>query len=341
MKKTKSNIWIWIILVILVLIFFKYLIAFALLGIIILAFIPNTKRYLEERFKFKLTLPIQIIVSVFCTILIFILLFSGGGTKAVTCNKPYILVGTDCCLDQNNNSICDKDENIQELEDEKEGIQQTGSSEEKTSEEPIKLTVSRVVDGDTFVLNTEDKVRLIGIDTPETDEDYYKEATDRLTKLVLGKEVTLEKDISETDKYGRLLRYVYVDGKFINEIMVEEGWAEAYPYEPDTKYKTEFASAETEAKNKNLGVWQVGEIVEEEEETEEQTEQEETQTGDSDCTSLGCDESTKYVGSKESDKYHYCDCRWAKKILEENLICFKSKEEAISKGYVACGVCKP
>lgn len=60
-----------------------------------------------------------------------------------------------------------------------------------------------------------------------------------------------------------------------------------------------------------------------------------------DCISLGCPEDTAYVGSKESDKYHYCDCRWVDKILPENLICFKSKEDAQSQGYIPCGTCHP
>ena len=59
------------------------------------------------------------------------------------------------------------------------------------------------------------------------------------------------------------------------------------------------------------------------------------------CVSIGCPEGTQYVGSKKSDKYHYCTCRWAKEIYKENLICFTSVADAQSKGYVACKVCHP
>lgn len=59
------------------------------------------------------------------------------------------------------------------------------------------------------------------------------------------------------------------------------------------------------------------------------------------CISLGCPEGTKYVGSSGSNKYHYCSCTYAKKIYPENLLCFKSKDDAISQGYVPCGSCKP
>ena len=65
-------------------------------------------------------------------------------------------------------------------------------------------------------------------------------------------------------------------------------------------------------------------------------------TGDTDsCVDLGCPEGTQFVGSKNSDKYHYCDCQWAKKINPENLKCFKDVEEAKDNGYVPCGTCKP
>lgn len=223
---------------------------------------------MESKLLFLLVL---IVFLVGCT--------TGQVTKIPVCNKPYILIGYECCLDKNDNSICDKDENIQSTKSldettketiskettKKEEPKSTEPLEEKVLAKPTTFTVSRIIDGDTFVLNTGEKLRLIGIDTPESYEDYYQEATDRLEELVLGKEVTLEKDISETDKYGRLLRYVYVDGKFVNKIMVEEGWAEAYPYEPDTKYKTEFANAESIAKSNNLGIWKVEEEEEEQE----------------------------------------------------------------------------
>ena len=66
-----------------------------------------------------------------------------------------------------------------------------------------------------------------------------------------------------------------------------------------------------------------------------------TQTDDSSCVTLGCPSGTKYVGSINSNKFHYCNCQWAKEIHYNNINCFKSKEEAISRGYQACKVCNP
>jgi micrococcal nuclease len=115
--------------------------------------------------------------------------------------------------------------------------------------------VVRVIDGDTFVLEGESRVRLICIDTPERGEFYYEEATRYLESLALNKEVRLEKDVSETDRYGRLLRYVYIDDIFINEALVRGGYAQVYRFPPDTKYCDLFQEAEKAAKSEKLGIW--------------------------------------------------------------------------------------
>ncbi|MBP2030637.1 micrococcal nuclease [Methanohalophilus levihalophilus] len=127
-------------------------------------------------------------------------------------------------------------------------------------------TVVRVVDGDTLVLTSGEKVRLIGINTPEVGELYYDEATAFLSELVLGKEVLLEGDTSNRDKYGRLLRYVRVNGIFVNEQLVREGFAEEKAYEPDTRYQPLFEEAEGYAQAHDLGIWGIeleasGEVI--------------------------------------------------------------------------------
>ena len=79
--------------------------------------------------------------------------------------------------------------------------------------------VTNVVDGDTIdvsINGTEFRVRYIGMDTPEIGEPCYQQATAYNSQLVLGKTVILERDVSETDRFGRLLRYVYVDDTFVN-----------------------------------------------------------------------------------------------------------------------------
>lgn len=121
--------------------------------------------------------------------------------------------------------------------------------------------VTRIVDGDTIEIEGGKIVRYIGIDTPETEhptkgiECYGKEASKRNKQLVLGKKVELEKDISETDKYGRLLRYLWLNGTLINEQLVAEGYALSSSYPPDTKHQNRFLEAQKLARSEKRGLW--------------------------------------------------------------------------------------
>lgn len=123
------------------------------------------------------------------------------------------------------------------------------------------LRVARIVDGDTIELSDGEVIRYIGIDTPETKdrrktvECFGKEASEYNSQLVLGKTVRLEKDVSETDKYGRKLRYVWVDDKMVNLTLVEMGMARAASYPPDVRYQDKFREAERKARVSNLGLW--------------------------------------------------------------------------------------
>lgn len=122
-------------------------------------------------------------------------------------------------------------------------------------------TVKRVVDGDTIELQDGKKVRYIGINTPETNdprrsvECFGKEAKVENQRLVEGKMVRLEKDVSDTDKYGRLLRYVYVEDVMINEYLVKEGYAHMSTYPPDVRYVEKFQNAQKTARLAKRGLW--------------------------------------------------------------------------------------
>ncbi len=129
--------------------------------------------------------------------------------------------------------------------------------------------VLQVVDGDTIevLYNGEKKsVRYIGIDTPETVDPrrpvgcFGKEASDENKRLLLGKVVILERDVSDTDKYNRLLRYIYLpldDGTtlFVNDYLVRQGFAQASTYPPDVRETDRFLKAQTEARDNNRGLW--------------------------------------------------------------------------------------
>ncbi|OGM03783.1 hypothetical protein A2124_00330 [Candidatus Woesebacteria bacterium GWB1_37_5] len=126
------------------------------------------------------------------------------------------------------------------------------------------IKVTKVIDGDTIRLENSETVRYIGIDTPEISggrECFANESTAKNTELVLGKEIRLEKDVSETDRYNRLLRYVWVplesgQGElFVNEYLVREGYATAVTYPPDVRYSELFRAAEKDARDNNRGLW--------------------------------------------------------------------------------------
>lgn len=123
---------------------------------------------------------------------------------------------------------------------------------------PQEALVTRVIDGDTIVIEGGYRVRYIGIDTPETypeAEAFGAEAWQANRELVEGKRVRLEKDVSETDKYGRLLRYVYAGDIMVNAELVRQGLAEARAYPPDIKYQDYLAGLQKGAKDEGRGMW--------------------------------------------------------------------------------------
>ena len=127
------------------------------------------------------------------------------------------------------------------------------------------VKVVRVIDGDTIEIEGKIKVRYIGINTPEIIRDttgkktgeycFAQKAMDENIRLVEGKTVRLEKDISETDKYGRLLRFVYVNEIFVNDYLIKNGYAKIMTIKPDIKLSQQFKTDEKEAKTNNLGLW--------------------------------------------------------------------------------------
>jgi len=124
--------------------------------------------------------------------------------------------------------------------------------------------VTSVVDGDTIRVTIDGQsftLRYIGIDTPETKdpndpvECFGAEATAANTALVEGQTVLLEKDVSETDRYGRLLRYVWLGETLVNEELVAQGFAVSSTFPPDVKYQERFTVAERQARDSDLGLW--------------------------------------------------------------------------------------
>ena len=141
-------------------------------------------------------------------------------------------------------------------------------SNDSASTSPNSATVKHVVDGDTIDIaiggNTE-RVRLIGINTPETKhptkglECFGPEASAYTQQLLpKGTALRVERDIEARDKYGRLLLYVYIadSNVFVNLDLVLQGYARPMVFEPNTAHKADFAQAATQAELRNVGLWQ-------------------------------------------------------------------------------------
>lgn len=148
------------------------------------------------------------------------------------------------------------------------GIETSTKTSSKTSSVIAgEYEVLSVTDGDTFEINyngTKEKVRLIGVDTPESvhpdskkNNEYGKKASNYTKSLLEGKTVKLEFDVSPTDKYGRLLAYIYLEnGEMLNEKLLKEGYAQVATYPPNVKYVENFKALQKEARENKVGFWE-------------------------------------------------------------------------------------
>ncbi len=187
---------------------------------------------------------------------------------------------------------------------------------ENTSDQSFLIT--RVVDGDTMKVSingTEDTIRLIGIDTPETVhpskpvECFGMEASNKAKELLDGKMVKLEADSSqgERDKYGRLLRYIFLqDGTNFNKLMISEGYAYEYTYNLPYKYQAEFKSAEQYAKTNEKGLWAPDACSEEIASQEEPAEPASNFSGTYDCSGNNYNCSDFKTQQESQDAHDYC-----------------------------------
>ena len=124
------------------------------------------------------------------------------------------------------------------------------------------VTVSKIYDGDTFKTASGEKIRLLGINTPEVARDdkpgepLAEQATLQLKRLIQGKTVRLEFDSERKDRYGRVLAHVYLrDGRWINSKMIELGFAHSYTFAPNFKHSPALLKRERAAREKKQGIW--------------------------------------------------------------------------------------
>lgn len=181
-------------------------------------------------------------------------------------------------------------------------------------------TCTQVVDGDTIYLDNGKKIRFVGVNTPERGVEGYITSKNFVQKLCLGKTVGLDIDDSKhSDKYGRTLAVVIVDGKNVNEMLLKEGLAEVMYIPPSEFYPYNWADSSTPTPNS--------------EHTYVNTH--------SDTDSSSSSDTGSYIGNSNSGKFHKSTCKWGQKTAEHNRVYFDNRNLAISQGYTPCKVCNP
>ena len=180
---------------------------------------------------------------------------------------------------------------------------------------------TKVVDGDTIYLDNGEKVRFVGVNTPERGVEGYIASKNFVQKLCLNKEVGLDIDDSKHhDKYGRTLAVVIVDGKNVNEMLLKEGLAEIMYMPPSEFYPYNWANGDTHVADTH------------------------SSSSSSDSTSTDSSSSSgsgSYVGNANTGKFHVSSCSSVNKMSEKNKVFFSSRDEAINQGYVPCKRCNP
>ncbi|TFE03380.1 thermonuclease family protein [Jeotgalibacillus sp. R-1-5s-1] len=194
------------------------------------------------------------------------------------------------------------------------------------SEESLSGEVTYVVDGDTldvqFDDGSEERIRLLLIDTPETKhpslgvQPYGPEASEFTSRLE-GERVELELDVSERDRYGRLLAYVWHNDEMFNEKLLEQGLARIAVYPPNTRYVDEFRAIEEKARSEGVGIWSIEDYQSAE---------------DSPLEHNGC-EIKGNINSRGDQIYHTPESAYYEQTIPEVWFC--SEKEAEQAGFRA------
>jgi len=186
----------------------------------------------------------------------------------------------------------------------------------KIDREPSEtFLVTRVLDGDTAELNRQDRVRLLGIDTPEEGEPFHDSATAYLSKLILNKQVSLKFETRKRDGYGRLLAYIYIDTFSVNMDMLAKGLARIYLFPDnasDQQMRANLLTVQRQAISKGIGIWTVPSTPE-----------------------------SYYVGNSRTLRFHRPQCPSIKKLSDKDRVIFEDRMKPFLEGYSPCRNCKP
>lgn len=179
---------------------------------------------------------------------------------------------------------------------------------------------TKVVDGDTIYLDNGEKIRFVGVNTPERGVEGYIASKNFVQKLCLNKKVGIDVDDSKhSDRYGRTLGVVIVDGRNVNEMLLKEGLAEIMYMPPSEFYPYDWANSNTHVADTHSS----------------------SSTSSHQSASSSSSDSGSYVGNANSGKFHESYCSSVSKMSEGNKVFFSSRNDAINQGYVPCKMCNP
>ncbi len=173
--------------------------------------------------------------------------------------------------------------------------------------------IARAIDGDTFVLTNGMHIRGIGIDTPEENEPFYKEAKAYAESTLVGKEVKLEFDKETEDNYGRKLVYIFDGTFFFNESIIRAGLGRLYRFKGHDKYISKLINAQNDARKNKIGIWSLPAPKKEE----------------------------FYISIRDSYRFHRPLCPAIKQANLAKALHFKTRDEALDKGLSPCRQCRP
>ena len=179
-----------------------------------------------------------------------------------------------------------------------------------------RFVIMRVIDGDTVELAGGDRLRLLGIDTPEKGELFYDSAAMFLESLVLGQKSRIEYADKRRDRYGRLLGFVYVeDTIFVNRRILAAGLGYLYLVKDQDLSRPKFKEllvAQRQAVGSKIGLWGIDRDYED-----------------------------RYIASRQSLRFHRPGCSSASRIKQSNIRTFEIMEEALFEGLSPCRICRP
>ena len=175
------------------------------------------------------------------------------------------------------------------------------------------LVVKKVSSGERVKLSSGEKVRYIGVDAPADGDFFFEECRQANKKLVGGKQITIEYDVRRKDGNGNLLGYVYAGDAFVNAQLLKNGFGIVYITPPNQKYADLFISLQKEARKNRRGIWAFE----------------------------GPQDETYYIASKGSRKFHRPGCSIARNLSFDKRVIFRTKNEALDKGYSQDWRCNP